>query len=104
MKMQIKFFAIITFLSCWVFSFAQPSISAPTPTHSAADVVVLFSDFYTTTLKPEPQGWGGSVVSIVAITTNANDNVLKSSGGSNAIYTSKWSAQKKGTFMSMYIL
>lgn len=94
--MQIKFFAIITFLSCWVFSFAQPSISAPTPTHSAADVVVLFSDFYTTTLKPEPQGWGGSVVSIVAITTNANDNVLKSSGGSNAIYTSKWSAQKKG--------
>ena len=97
MKKQIKFYILSAFLFCWLFStFAQPSTPAPTPTHAAADVATVFSNFYTTSLKLEPQGWGGNLASIEAITTNANDKVLKSSGGSNAIYTSNWTAQKKG--------
>lgn len=88
--------SLLAFMLCiFSFTYAQPSTPAPTPTHDAADVVAVFSDFYTTTLKLEPQNWG-KPASIVSITTDANDKVLKCTDTSDACFTSKWTAQTKG--------
>lgn len=98
MKKTIKKISFIFLLLCgWQYAMAQPTTSAPTPTHDAADVVSLFSDHYTTTGKGlEPQSWGGSTVTRITI-SGTNDEILQSSGGSCAIFTSGWTAQKKGT-------
>jgi len=96
--MKKKFLTLsISIVSSILFLFSQPAIVAPTPTHDAADVVAVFSDHYTTTLKLEPQPWGGSTATVMTYAAPYDtDKVLKSYKGSNAIYTSKWTAQKKG--------
>ncbi|MFV0471259.1 MAG: cellulase family glycosylhydrolase [Paludibacteraceae bacterium] len=79
---------------------AQPAITAPTPIHNATDVISLFSDHYTTTGNgPQPQGWGGSngTGNVVRTTiSNTTDEILRSANNSHAIYTTGWTAQKKG--------
>ena len=96
--MKKKFLTLsVSIVSSILFLFSQPAVLAPTPTHAASDVVAVFSDHYTTTLKLEPQTWGGSAVVLTTFAApNDNDNVLMSSGSTNAIYTSHWTAQKKG--------
>lgn len=98
MKKQFKLFILQIMLLGGIGSlFAQPATIAPTPTHDAADVVAIFSDHYTTNLKLQPQGWGGSTATIITYAAPYDtDNVLKSSSSTNAIYTSGWTAQKKG--------
>lgn len=91
-----KLFLAFLFLSGWHYIAAQPASSAPTPTHDAADAVSLFSAHYTTVGKgPEPQSWGGDAVTKTTI-SGTSDEILRSSNGSAVIYTSGWTAQKKG--------
>jgi len=95
MKSITKLSLLVFMLCSFSVTYAQPSTPAPTPTHNAADVAVIFSDFYTTTLKLEPQNWG-KPASIESIATNANDKVLKCTNTNDACFTSHWAAQTKG--------
>lgn len=88
------------FLAGMHAAYAQPTTAAPTPTQPADDVVSLFSDHYETTGKgPEPQTYGGdNAVTKTSVTINGvADNMLTSSGNSNGVFTSGWTAQNKGT-------
>lgn len=101
MNKTIKICALgVLFLAGMHAAYAQPTTAAPTPKQPADDVVSLFSDHYETTGKgPEPQSYGGdNAVTKDSITINGiTDYLLRSSGNSNGVFTSNWSAQKKGT-------
>lgn len=74
---------------------AQPTTAAPTPTHDATDVVALFSEHYTTNCKPEPQNWGKGATKTTIDGTS--DAILAITNTCDAIFTTGWSAQNKGT-------
>ena len=75
---------------------AQPNVAAPTPDEDAADVVSLFSEHYTTTGNgPQPQNWGhGATLTTI---TGTEDAIIAVNGTCDAIFTTGWSAQNKGT-------
>jgi len=103
MKSITKLSLLVFMLCSFSVTYAQPSTPAPTPTHNAADVAVIFSDFYTTTLKLEPQNWG-KPASIESIATNANDKVLKCTNTMMLALLPIGQHKQKDTFILMYIL
>ena len=76
---------------------AQPTTAAPTPDEAASEVMALFSDHYTTNLKPEPQGWGGNTSVTTTTIAGTEDHILATGGNSHCIFTSGWAAQNYAT-------
>lgn len=105
--MKTRIYSILcAFVLSFVFqqAYAQPTASAPTPTHSSSDVISVFSNHYTAATKGfKPLAWTASVASIETI-AGTNDDIVKiPSLGDCPVDINTWKIkEKKYIHMDVY--